>query len=198
MSIVTFDESIAYVWWKTQFGKTQLTFGHVVKIPNNEIIKMTLWAKSTDRFLNKGTCIFIVTGGGDGKLSFSEPQFPSDTGGISPLTKAHVPGAATLNSLYWGSIKPLLKKGYLEGFNRHAIIDWEWPYCMPGWHGIPEIEVAVPGWKRALEWLEWHALGILGGKTFTALSENVKKSAVGIAVGGIGYLTGLVASQVNR
>jgi len=108
-----------------------------------------------------------------------------------------VKDAVDLNSMLWEDLKGAFKGGSLSGFNRHAIIDWEWPFCMPGWNGIHEIGVAVPGWKSALRWFEWHSLGILGGRPFSKLAPGAQKSAVGIALGAVGYLTGYESEEVD-
>lgn len=193
MVVVTFPPTVRYVWWKPQHGETRLTAGHEVAVPSNILIHMTAWGDAPDNtYRNNGSCLFIVVPNSltDGHLSFGEPQTASDNSGAVELMRIRVKDAICLNKIFWNDLRPSFRGGHLSGFNRHAIIEWEWPFCMPGWHGISAIDVPIPGWQAALPWLEFHATGILGGTPFSKLDFNSQKSAIGIAIGAIGYLTG--------
>ena len=126
MVVVSFPPDVSYVWWKPQFGETRLVDGSVLDVPMHTLIKMTAWAANGNIYVNKGSCIFIVTGSGDGKLDFGEPKYPDDNSGAPSIMTITVPGAVCLNNGFWNDIKPSLQKGYISGFNRHAIIDWEY------------------------------------------------------------------------
>ena len=84
-----------------------------------------------------------------------------------------------------------------SGFDRNIAVDWQWPFPVPGQNGIPELNVPVPGWRDALPWYEWHAVGSIGRRSFQECTEGEKKSVVGIALGAVGYLTGYNHEKVD-
>lgn len=191
MGSVVLPTDVAYVWWAPQYGSTHLTTGNVVDVPPDTVIHMTAWSPNGTSFKNRGSCLFIIVpDSGRGVLEFGEPVEADDNSGVFNQMEIYVKDAICLNKIFWNDLCGCFRGGRLAGYNRHSIIEWEWPFCMPGWNGISAIDVPVPGWQGAMPWLEWHALGILGGRPFEALDAGAQKSAVGIAVGAIGYLTG--------
>ena len=185
----------AYTFHTTN-GTTKLTLGERVLLADGEH-KVTAFKAVDKRFINLGTAIFVVPGTDKGLVlrwvtradSAEQTTTPAEARNttLTDTTLAYQREMATL----------LRNKGTISGLNRFYTIDWEWPFRMPGWTGLREIGVPVPGWYEALPWLEFHAVGSFGLASFDAADEMGKKSLFGVAVGAIGYLTGYECEKVD-
>ena len=174
---------------------TTLTYGERVSIGVGAQ-KITAFKKEGAKYLNMGTAIF------ESEYSFNHPdaltfRWVRDAGSDVQQMMVCITQNAIITDLspkYRAEMKALMAKTvpntYLSGLNRFWTVDWEAPFRMPGWAGIRELNVAVPGWKEALPWLEWHAVGSLGLKSFKTQTYAVQKALFGVALGGVGYLTG--------
>ena len=178
---------------------TALTYGPNVNIGDG-VHKITAFKKKGDKFLNMGTAVFesAFSPGANSKLTFRWVRDAASAAQVKMVCLVENAVVTDLSPKYRAEMKALMAgKGYLSGLNRFWTVDWESPFRMPGWAGIREINVAVPGWKAALPWLQWHALGSLGLKSFDEGSFDVQKSVFGVAIGAVGYLTGYEHEAVD-
>lgn len=164
-------------------------------------VKLTAFKNENGVFENMGTAIFYA----DGKNSKVRLRWPQTTSKVrsrhefkSSGTELNVEGARDL-APEWRD--ELIKAHAIErsasGFDRKVAIDWQWPFLIPGENGIPELLVPVPGWRKALCWYEWHALGSIGKTSLKECSPGEVLSVAGIALGAVGYLTGYNHEKVD-
>lgn len=184
----------AYVFHTTN-GATTLIYGNTVPLCAGEH-KVTAFVAKGKRFVNGGTAMFVVPGKADHAV-FRWVRSPAS----SKQTEVLAPTTTPVDDVEPGrrdEIKALMAgRGEVAGVNRFWTVDWEQPFRMPGWAGIRELNVAVPGWKAALPWLEWHAVGSFGLPSFGAASPEDQKSLFGVALGAVGYLTGYEHEDVD-
>lgn len=184
----------AYVFHTTK-GASRLVYGNTVALGTGEH-KVTAFVAKGKRFVNGGTAMFVVPGKADHAV-FRWVRSPAS----SKQTEVRAPTTVPIDDIEPGrrdEMRALMTgRGEVAGVNRFWTIDWEQPFRMPGWAGIRELGVAVPGWKAALPWLEWHAVGSFGLPSFEAASAEDQKSLFGVAIGAVGYLTGYEHEDVD-
>lgn len=178
---------------------TTLTYGETVNIDDG-VHKITAFRKAHNKFLNMGTAIFESTfaANATSEIAFRWVRSAGSARQVRLVCAVENGVVTDLSPKHREEMRALMAhKGRLSGLNRFWTVDWESPFRMPGWAGIREINVAVPGWKEALPWLQWHAVGSLGLRSFESGSFEVQKSIFGVAIGAVGYLTGYEHEAVD-
>lgn len=201
MALVKLPKNVAYAWW-TDGGKTHLERNSAFHVPRNKLIKLTAFDCKDEIHNNLGTALFSSTAAGTGTVKLrwlrNSNSVPSVRAFENHGTPFEVEGGQDRAPALWREMKDTthLHRG-ASGFDRNIAVDWEWPFPVPGQNGIPELAIPVPGWREALPWYEWHAVGSMGKRSFAECSPGEKKSVVGIAVGAVGYLTGYNHEKVD-
>jgi len=201
MARVVLPPDYAYAWW-TDGKSTRLQTKHRFTVPRGVPIKLTAFAKEKGIFNNMGTALFRCDTGGSGSVKLrwveSSANVPSTQAFARLGTPLSVENGTDMAPAMWTEFANLTKMhAGASGFDRKIAVDWQWPFPSVGQNGIPELAVPVPGWREALPWLEWYAVGSLGRRSFAECSPMEIRSVVGIAIGAVGYLTGYDHERVD-
>ena len=201
MCRITLPQNAVYAWWTTG-GKSQLTYTKTFIVPDGVPVKLTAFCNKNGVYENMGTAIFIGLGMQKSDVRLRWPSTTATVRTPDEFAKSGIKlDAEGAKDLALQFREELVAANGIQraasGFDRKVAIDWQWPFLIPGQNGIPELLVPVPGWEAALCWLQWHALGSLGRERFADCSPSEKWSVVGIALGGVGYLTGYNHEKVD-
>lgn len=188
---------------------TKLLYGHDLQfrgVSSGSRIKITAYSldSNTGVYDSLGTALLLVTDTpSDNKNSVVSIGISNYAGDKNPSKSPQNRQPVLIYSLvkivdlyseYVRDVNAVLAsdKKHIQGLNRHSLLSWEWPFCMPGWNGVQDMATEIPGWKKAWPWLVWHALAMFGKRSWkhccTKPSERL--DVISQAIASIAYLNG--------